>query len=185
MKISFLVLTHNRPELFKRCINSLLNQIPVGLEIEILVNNDSHDIEEIFSNTIKYYYNQFSLGEIYKFLFSKAKGEFIYFLEDDDYLLSNFFTKIDLNYDLNYGNYAKVDTRPRKNYFEKDFQFGQILFKKNLITLDEFPCTDDLDNDYKLFKLLKIKTKNIYQTKKYFFRQTTDGGDNISFLNGV
>jgi len=179
MDISILILTHNRPKLFHRCLKSVLNQIPKNIKIEILVNNDSDDISEIKHNLVKYFYKKLPLGEIYRFLFSEASGEFVYFLEDDDYLLSNFFNKINLNYDLNYGNYAKVNTRPKKNYFENDFQFGQILFKKILLPLDKFPITNNLDNDYKIFKLLK--NKNMYKTNKYFFRQTTDGKDNISF----
>jgi len=179
--ISILILTHNRPKLFRRCLESLLNQKNLPENIEILVNNDSNDILEITHPKVTYFYKKLELGKIYKFLFSKAIGEFIYFLEDDDYLFPMFFNKLNLKYDLNYGNYAKINTRPQKDYFEKDFQLGQILFKKKLITIGEFPNTNDLDNDYKLFKLLKNKTKKIFKTKKYYFRQTTDGQDNISF----
>ena len=47
MKLSILILTHNRPKLFKRCIKSVIKNLP-DFDIEILVNNDSNDIEEVY-----------------------------------------------------------------------------------------------------------------------------------------
>ena len=88
MKISFLILTHNRPHLFLRCINSIL-QFKFSYPVEILVNNDSNDISEINipDYNIKYfYYNNPNIGYIYKLLFDQSTGEYIFFLEDDDYL---------------------------------------------------------------------------------------------------
>ena len=51
MMLSILILTHNRPQLFKRALTSVLNNLP-DYEIEILVNNDSQDIEEIYSDDV-------------------------------------------------------------------------------------------------------------------------------------
>ena len=50
-KLSILILTHNRPLLFERCINSVLRNLP-NYEIEILVNNDTNDIKEIYSDKV-------------------------------------------------------------------------------------------------------------------------------------
>jgi glycosyltransferase involved in cell wall biosynthesis len=55
MKLSILILTHNRPILFKRCINSVLNNLP-NFDIEILVNNDSKDITEIYHDNVNIFY---------------------------------------------------------------------------------------------------------------------------------
>ena len=55
MKLSILILTHNRPLLFERCINSVLNNLP-NYDIEILVNNDSNDITEIHNDKVNIYY---------------------------------------------------------------------------------------------------------------------------------
>ena len=93
MKLSILILTHNRPSLFKRCITSVLNNLP-NYNIEILVNNDSNDISEVYSDKvdISYFYKKTEkLTDIYKFLFDQSKGEYIFYLEDDDYIRSNFF----------------------------------------------------------------------------------------------
>ena len=90
--LSILILTHNRPKLFQRCIRSVIDNCPKN--IEIIVNNDSNDIEEVKRENIYYFYNKFQLTDIYKFLVQKASGEFLYFLEDDDYLAKDFYSKI-------------------------------------------------------------------------------------------
>ncbi len=188
MKISILILSHNRPILFKRCIISVLEQLP-NYQIEILVNNDSYDIDEICTDKVQYFYKQDNnLGEIYKFLFDKAKGEFIYFLEDDDYILPNFFKNINFNYELNYLNYRSYNikkTIENRKFFQiedinKNFQLGQLFFKKE--TVGKFPTGNALDNDWVLFQEIKKNTNNIIKINNFMFQQTVDGKDNISFI---
>ena len=207
MKLSICIPTHNRPKLFKRCINSVLNNLP-DYNIEILVNNDTNDVEEILSEniSIKYYYKKYiDLSKIYKFLFDKSNGKFIYFLEDDDYILPNFFNKLNLNYDVNYFEYfskphitfegkkiatlrQKINRKNKKfnlkKFIEKSdfeyFQLSQICFKKE--KLISFPKGNNLSNDLNLFKKLNKDSSFIYVDKPCWV-QTVDGGDNISFNN--
>lgn len=188
MKLSILILTHNRPELFKRCLESVLNILPENVdEVEVLVNNDSNDITKIIHNQVKYFnYKDNDLSNIYKFLFNEASGDYIYYLEDDDYLNVHFFKAIDYSYDINFFTFISTDIRdtlkigsieeiPIKNTL---FQLSQILFKKNLV--HNFPQGNHLDNDWKLFQ--DIRDKGTIKLIKYFaFTQTTDGKDNISF----
>jgi len=190
IKLSILILTHNRPILFKRCLNSILSQ-NFNCSIEILVNNDSNDIEEISNDifSIKYFYKSSNnLSDLYKHLFDQAKGEYVYFLEDDDYLYKNFacilnkyiFEDIDLYY-MKYKN-------PYENKYEEislptintHFQLSQILFKKELVE-NSFPDNNSLDNDWKLFQTIINKTDNIKLINNIMFIQTYDGKDNISF----
>lgn len=207
MKLSICIPTHNRPKLFKRCINSVLNNLP-DYNIEILVNNDTNDVEEILSEniSIKYYYKKYiDLSKIYKFLFDKSNGKFIYFLEDDDYILPNFFNNLNLNYDVNYFEYfskphitfegkkiatlrQKINRKNKKfnlkKFIEKSdfeyFQLSQICFKKE--KLISFPKGNNLSNDLNLFKKLNKDSSFIYVDKPCWV-QTVDGGDNISFNN--
>lgn len=209
MKLSILILTHNRPSLFKRCITSVLNNLP-NYNIEILVNNDSNDISEVYSDKvdISYFYKKTEkLTDIYKFLFDQSKGEYIFYLEDDDYIRSNFFKYLDFNYDVNFLNYLSKDILTNKksisSYYNRffkrykslskinnltdfldkfeprDFQFSQIVFKKKGIKY--WPKEDNIFNDYKIFKSLKLET--IFYISKPLWIQTTDGSDNISFKN--
>lgn len=185
MQISILILTHNRPELFKRCIESVFDNYKG--DIEILVNNDSWDIEEIYHPEIpvKYFYKQSeNLSDLYKHLFDKAEKEYIYFLEDDDIILPAVFN--DYPFKIICGNY-KPDSLDRTylEYWSKDprhydtspehFQLGQVLFKKECLT--DFPDGNDLENDFKLFKMLK---GSYFKTGNLFFKQTRDGKDAIS-----
>jgi glycosyltransferase involved in cell wall biosynthesis len=195
MKLSFLILTHNRPELFKRCIKSIL-QFNFNFDIEIFVNNDSNDICKIYDDNISIiYFNKVdsNLGNIYKFLFDQATGDYIYFLEDDDYLSKNFqkyfepaFCEFGI-YDLFYMNYKKVNNLKNFQKFEIeekniDFQLSQILFRRNI--LSQFPnelLNNEIDNDWRLFQILLNKTKSIYSNSHIMYIQTCDGNDNISF----
>jgi glycosyltransferase involved in cell wall biosynthesis len=209
MKLSILILTHNRPILFKRCIDSVLNTLP-DYSIEILVNNDTKDIQEIHTEdtNVQYsYYQSYDLSKTYENLFNRARGEYIYFLEDDDYIKPDFFSALDFNYDVNYLEYisqplieelgpAQQLKRMTLNrclshvsnlmefldcYDDRDFQLGQIMFKRCLVS--QFPEGNNINNDLELFRSL-IRSK---ATIKYILGQrwiqTTSGGDNISFDN--
>ena len=209
MKLSILILTHNRPKLFKRAINSVLNNLP-EYKIEILVNNDSADIEEVYNDhvDINYYYKvNDDLSKLYEFLFFAAEGQYVYFLEDDDHIKSIFFEELDFNYDINYFDYVseplirelgplcalkrlKVNHHlaSEHNYDafvcdhnDRDFQLGQILFKKKLLDCSIFPKGNRINNDIAVFRRLKIAGTTIKYITKPLWIQTTDGNDNISF----
>jgi glycosyltransferase involved in cell wall biosynthesis len=184
MKLSILVPTHKRPEKFKECLKSI-KQFKFPFGYEILVNNDSNDIEEEYDD-VKYFYNNFELYQIYQFLYDSANGEYVYILEDDDLLLEGFIevlNDIDSS-DLHVGLYDiesnKVKIETLMNMIKKQdfkyFQMGQMLFKK--IPL-EFPTNNHVENDEVLFNNLKQIFKPKYH-KKYFFKQRIFG-DNISY----
>jgi len=205
--ISVLIPTHNRPLLFKRCINSILNQ-NTDVEYEILVNNDSRDIEETHHDkiSIKYFYNHYSdLSLVYKHLFNSAKYPYVFYLEDDDYLLPNFFKHLDFTVDINFCEYISLPhidesistalerqkinkqyshfTDPKKfiDYANtKYFQLSQLCaFKKNL--LKEFPIGNNIENDLMLFKNISKNAESFKYIAKKLWVQTTHGRDNISF----
>lgn len=204
-EISILIPTHNRPKLFKRALNSVLNN-RIVYPIEVIVNNDTDDIVEIYHDDIdiRYFYEKhLDISRIYKTLFDHARGRFVYYLEDDDYLRDDFFTNLDLTYDINYFEYISNDllrymhpvkafkriacnrsqerdlSKFLKDFDDTDFQLGQILFKKDKLTT--FPVGNNIHNDWYLFKQLAREDctiKYIYEQK---WVQTFDGGDNISF----
>ncbi len=186
MKISVLILTHNRPRLFERCIRSIVANLP-EYDIEILVNNDTSDITEVHDPrvNIMYFYQQAAdLSTIYQSLFDRAVGEYVFFLEDDDYILPCFFDELDFSYDINFVNFMAHDpkhtiSRALKPFVidEDHFQLSQIIFKKALLT--RFPAGNNINNDWILFKSL---TGSMLLNKRPLWVQTTDGQDNISFL---
>ncbi len=199
MKMSILILTHNRPQLFNRCLKSVLDQLPE--DVEVIVNNDSNDITEVPHPAVVYHYNKYNdLCSIYEFLLSKASGEFVYFLEDDDYLADGFFN-IELDADLLCGNYMptynpnnvaeylchfKNCTYTNRQEFlntvsDWHLQLSQYIFKKSTIT--EFPFAHDshVHNDQRLVEFSVSNSSNIRTLSKVIYYQTIDGGDNISF----
>jgi glycosyltransferase involved in cell wall biosynthesis len=205
--ISILIPTHNRPLLFKRCINSILNQ-NTEVEYEILVNNDSCDIEEIYHDKIhiKYFYNRYSdLSLVYKCLFDAAKYPYIFYLEDDDYLLPDFFKHIDFTVDVNFCEYISLphinenvqdaiynqkinrkyasctDVKQFVNNSNVEyFQLSQLCgFKKKI--LKQFPVGNNVENDLILFKNISKNAQSFNYIPKKLWVQTTHGGDNISF----
>lgn len=196
IKLSILILTHNRPELFQRALNSVIH-FP---NTEIIVNNDSCDIQEINQINIKYFYKQSDdLSDIYNFLIEQSTGEYLFFLEDDDFCTNNA-DKI-LNYlnediiycpfipDNNISEYFKwfkyfpnkiIDNETLHQILDTNykykFQLSQIIFKKTSIT--NLMINNKLDNDYTFFKNLK---GSVQLLNKPLFVQTTDGNDNISY----
>jgi len=196
--LSILILTHNRPKLFTRCLESVLAQITPG--VEVLVNNDSCDIEEIDHPQVKYfYYASGSLCEKYKFLLEIARGEYVYYLEDDDYLHKDFLaTKLDA--DLIVGNYCPTYDTPNiltfmslykdsqmtsDEFLDKlnteHLQLSQHIYKRSCILDFEFPMDSNIHNDIKLTVHAALQANSIKTLNKVFYYQTIDGGDNISF----
>lgn len=199
MRLSILIPTHNRPTLFNRCIKSAYSQL--NDDIEIIVNNDSSDINiSITHPNVYYYFNKYdNLSDVYNFLLQKSTGEYVYFLEDDDYLSSDF-TNIKLEADLICGNYCptykpndiikylrihKDDNFTSENYLKQinldDLQLSQYIFKRTTIENFIFPKDNNIHNDIKLVMHAIANSKTIATTNKVFFYQTIDGGDNISF----
>lgn len=199
--LSILIPTHKRPELFKRCINSVLTYC--SKNVEVIVNNDSCDITEIKNPQIKYYYNQFdNISQIYEFLFSQSTGNYIYFLEDDDYLREGFLNQC-FDSDITAGNYFPtyapndilniIDIfRDCVTYNKSDFvsrlnlehlQLGQFVFNRHVIQDFPFGNENNIHNDIRLVYHAASKSKKFRTTSKVFYYQTIDGKDNISFPN--
>jgi glycosyltransferase involved in cell wall biosynthesis len=197
IKLSILIPTHKRAELFKRCINKLLEE---GLPnyVEIIVNNDSEDIEEIKHPKIKYlYYKSNNLAEIYKVLLDNANGKYSYILEDDDYIMPGFFDKIKLKNSFylfmphsgikGFKKFSKIWNEFNKtlkisgynvNKLQESFQFSQIIFETSFKTL--LPFDNNIHNDFIFFKKMLDKTDFLF-VNKTIFKQTCDAKDNISF----
>ena len=201
MKLSILIPTHARTNLFWRCLDSALPMLSDN--IEIIVNNDSGDIvPRDYHPNIAYYFNKFdNLSQVYEFLLSKSTGEYVYFLEDDDYLNDSFYN-VTLEGDIIAGNYCPTYETPNKLDFMRLFkegvvdasdfsntlnfehlQLGQFIFKRNVISDFEFPMDNNVHNDIKLVLHAARNSKQVHTTSKVFYYQTIDGGDNISFSN--
>lgn len=106
MKYSVIIPVYNVENYLSRCIDSLLAQNYVDLEI-LLIDNGSkdqsgqicEDYAAQFSNIIAYHIPNKGVGSARNFGLSKAKGEFICFVDADDYLVGNLFSDVESQLD--------------------------------------------------------------------------------------
>lgn len=98
MILSIIVPCYNSEEHIKRCLNSLINQNLNANDYEIIVINDGSTdnskklVENIKANhkNIKLYHQENKgLGAVRNRGMEIAKGEYIYFIDSDDYLAHN------------------------------------------------------------------------------------------------
>lgn len=89
--VSVIIPVYNAEKYIKTCITSVLNQTYKNIEV-IVVNDGSKDNSEeeilkIKDERIKYFYKENSgCGDTRNFGIDKAMGEFIYFIDSDDYI---------------------------------------------------------------------------------------------------
>ena len=106
MKYSVIIPVYNVENYLPRCIDSLLAQNYVDLEI-LLIDNGSkdqsgqicEDYATQFSNITAYHIPNKGVGSARNFGLSKAKGEFICFVDADDYLVGNLFSDVESQLD--------------------------------------------------------------------------------------
>ena len=182
MRISVLILTHNRPELFKRCLASAIEYRKLSPhDIEIIVNNDSFDIEEVDDN-IKYFYSTLPVNDIYPFLYDQSNGDYIMYLEDDDELIYN---DIQFDHDLIigiYNAYSKdrnikqlqelIINREQSTVNFEHFQLTQMIFKREFVT--NFPSVYHDENDETLLSNILSNNPTIKYCNRLFFKQGVD-----------
>ena len=106
MKYSVIIPVYNVENYLSLCIDSLLAQNYVDLEI-LLIDNGSkdqsgqicEDYAAQFSNITAYHIPNKGVGSARNFGLSKAKGEFICFMDADDYLVGNLFSDVESQLD--------------------------------------------------------------------------------------
>lgn len=126
MKYSVIIPVYNVENYLHRCINSILTQEYIDLEI-LLIDNGSEDSSGIlcdnyaerFSNVTTYHIPNHGVSAARNFGLAKAQGEFICFVDADDYLVGNLFSdmenKLDSELDmLVFSYYNSIE----KNFFE-------------------------------------------------------------------
>ena len=106
MKYSVIIPVYNVENYLSRCIDSLLAQNYADLEI-LLIDNGSkdqsgqicEDYAAQFANITAYHIPNKGVGSARNFGLSKAKGEFICFVDADDYLVGNLFSDVESQLD--------------------------------------------------------------------------------------
>ena len=94
MKFSIIVPTYNREEYIIKCIDSILDQTYDNFEAIIIddgsTDNTDNLVKKYHDKRIKYFKNtNHGIGYSRNFGLNKAKGDYIFFLDSDDYLDEN------------------------------------------------------------------------------------------------
>jgi len=109
LKYSVIIPVYNVEKYIDRCLKSIISQNYDDLEI-IVIDNGSTDSSGIicdtyaseYSNISVYHIENHGVGSARNFGLSKARGEFIYFVDSDDYLVGNLFAEKSLPFKGNY-----------------------------------------------------------------------------------
>ncbi|HEX2752639.1 MAG TPA: glycosyltransferase family 2 protein, partial [Alphaproteobacteria bacterium] len=95
LKISIVIPTRNRALYLKHCIETCLSTDDTHIEVIVSDNNstdDTHTIPALFPDPRLHYYHtgaDLSMRQNFEFALSKASGDYIFFIGDDDGILKN------------------------------------------------------------------------------------------------
>ena len=156
MKVSVIVPVYNTEKYLKNCIDSLLKQNFEDYEIIVINDLSPGNAEEIIKSyndkKIVYIKNKTNKGIGYNrnLGIKKAKGEYVCFIDSDDYVKEDFISKMynyskENNLDLCVCDYVNVDEEGNK-FYKKD------MLVKNKIDFSETLKYEDLS-----FVALSIK----------------------------
>ena len=196
--ISFIIPAYNAEKTIERAINSILNQKQSNLDYEVVVINDGSkdhldDIMKKFQKNekINYYIKKNTgVADTRNYGVSKAKGDYIIFVDCDDYisdtLLNDIEPYINDGVDLIKWQAVLVDenqnelSRPDVVHFDKtkgeegfNLLFGKDILidclwnyaiKKNIML--EFP-KGTYHEDFAIMPLIILKAKNFVAIDKY------------------
>ena len=133
MKFSIIVPTYNREEYIIKCIDSILDQTYDNFEAIIIddgsTDNTDNLVKKYHDKRIKYFKNtNHGIGYSRNFGLNKAKGDYIFFLDSDDYLDENMLENV---------------LKEIKNHDILIFNYKEIFESDNHILLNSF---DEFDN---------------------------------------
>lgn len=170
MKLSIIVPVYNVEEFLEECLDSLINQDYSNYEI-IAINDGSKDnslkilkkYEKKYPKLIKVYDKENGgLSSARNYGIKKAKGEYLFFVDSDDYILPNALKTLDKYLDKDYDiiEYQFISGTKECNKFDQMYNKNISDPRKCLLT--GRPCAQN-----------KICKKTLY----------TD--NNLTFLEGV
>lgn len=187
IKVSVIVPVYNVEEYLARCLDSLVNQSLKDIEI-IVVNDGSPDnSQKIIDNYCKKYKNIKSfikenggVSDARNFGIEKAQGEYIAFVDGDDYVSNDMYQKMydkaklgnfdivvcDLNYVYENGEIKRVSSKIEKDTVDIKKTYVNMypcvwnkIFKRELfntgIRFKKGVWFEDVDFLYKIFPFIK------------------------------
>ena len=172
MKISVIIPVYNSSTYLRKCLDSVVNQTLKDIEI-IVINDGSTDdskniIEEYsckYKNIIFIDQENKGIGKTRNIGIKKATGEYITFVDSDDYIKENMLEEYykyakKHNFDLVIGSYIKKINNKEIIFENNKFKTGNVKTTPQILYLIEYgPWA-------KLYKREMIINNNIYFDEK-------------------
>lgn len=187
MMISIIVCAYNTEKYLEKCLNSIINQKYKNFEVIIIDDGSTDSSKEIINrfleddNRFVYYYQENCGQAIARNNgISKAKGEYILFVDSDDIIGENYLLNlskvVDLKCDLGYSNLTrKYENSP--SLLTTMFQYIQIPGDKNNISIKDgivgimaSPCAKIIKKDFLLKNQIEFYPEKLYED--LFFTQS-------------
>lgn len=208
-RISVIVPVYNVEKYIKRCLESLLNQTYKNLEI-IIIDDGTKDssgkiCDEISKSDSRikviHQKNQGLSGARNTGL-KNSTGEYITFVDSDDYIDNKMFEKMLSTLKTNNadiiecgtiycdekGNYIKENTKNKIKIYEKDIQVKELisngnittmscgkLYKKDLFKNFEFPIGKYHEDVFTTYKLLHVSKKTVVLNQGFYYYRQVNG----------
>lgn len=192
MNLSVIIPAYNAENNIEFCVNSVLNQKVMDIEI-IIVNDGSADstgeiidnIAALDSRVKVFHQSNFGVSYSRRKGLSKASGKYCVFLDSDDYWDENFLVEIshqikDNELDLIMFNFKRVDSNNQTISIQSPtFQDRRVFSRENKTELyKKIAEGTELNN-----LVTKIFKKDIYQQKDYpDFEKISNGEDLLEVL---
>lgn len=195
-KVSIIIPVHNSSKYLKKCIDSVLKQTYKNIEVICIENGSKDNSLKILKQykTIKTYsLKESGISLARNYGIKKAKGNYIYFLDSDDYIEKTLIEKLvkkiekdksDLCYAKYYSVYEEENKKEKTELYTFDIlnkkqiitnlhniNLGpQKLFKKEIITNNNitFPLNTKYEDVYFVLKYLYFSNK-ISMVNEYLY----------------
>ena len=199
IKVSIIVPVYNTEKYLKKCLDSLVNQTLEDIEI-LIVNDGSTDnsqkiineYKEKYSQKIKFFEKQNGgLSDARNYAIPYVSGEYIGFVDSDDYIEFNMFEKmynlanlenldlVECNFIWEYPNRIKKDFGINCSNIQDFFIYSRVMacnklikssiLKNNNITFPKGLRYEDIEFYYKLIPF--IKKSGLVENTYYHYMQ--------------
>ena len=205
---SIIIPTYNREKTIIRAIDSVLQQSFTDFEI-IVVDDGSVDatkevVSSLYDNRIHYYYqaNQ-GVCAARNYGASLASGDYLIFLDSDDYVTTNwledFYNIKDYNYDIIFCQMKRIDKKYPNGFVvnPKDKKFGAMgngivipgAFMIKKIIFDKVGGYDEslfyAENTELFFRINKLKPSRFFIDKVNFIYYPSEYGGSKNLMNMI
>lgn len=180
-KVSILIATYNQEDYIKQAVNSALNQSYSNLEVivsdDCSTDNTFEILSEIKDERLKIFRNQKNIGRIAnhrKLLYEYATGDFVAFLDGDDFYIYDNFVKDAVEIFLNYSDVVSV-----LGGYEDLFYTGE---RKQFLSTKNLNIVDGIDILFRKYKVRYahgswIFRRNLIEKFEFFSGKVPIGDD--------